>query len=215
MKAELVPIIVTVNVGRRVSTDAKIASDPEHCAVIALLSNILTLLCIGLRYVLLSFRPLWLSPTLICYQQWTGECFEATSMKALGIKIFLGHNGDPCPVPGDLVKDFTVIDTNGVHNIEAQFCGCYGNAGGSPNRIQLLRSRLLPPTHVRPISAFTFDVLDTFHLLTLQGKTNAYDFYLMLAHKSDNTGLVDINVSGMLICVIASDVPSRTGTNNS
>jgi hypothetical protein len=82
-----------------------------------------------------------------------------------------------------------------VHNIEAQFCGCYGSVGGSPNRIQLLRSGLLSPTHVRPISAFTFDVLETFHLLTLQGKTNAYDFYLTLAHKSDNTGLVDVNVS--------------------
>jgi hypothetical protein len=137
-------------------------------------------------------------------------------MKNLGIKIFLGHNGDPCPIPGDLIKDFTVIDTNGVHSIEAQFCGCYGNAGGSPNRIQLLRSRLLPPTHVRPISAFTFDVLDTFQLLTLQGKTNAYDFYLTLAHKSDNTGLVDVNVCEFSVFqVVASDRPSRTDINSS
>jgi hypothetical protein len=121
-------------------------------------------------------------------------------MKSLGIQIFLGHNGDPCPIAGDTIKDFTIIDINGIRCIDIQFCGCYGTAGGSHNRTQLLRAGLFPSTHLRPITAFTFDVLDTFHLLTLQGKTNAYDFYLTLAHKSDNTGLLDINVRRPKLC---------------
>ena len=116
-------------------------------------------------------------------------------MQSLGALLFLGHNGDPCPVPGDFVKDFTVVDITGVHCINIQFCGCYKTPGGSHNRIQLLRAHLLPPTHIRPTSAFTFDVLDTFHLLTLQGKLNAYDFYLSLVRKTDNTGIRVINVS--------------------
>ena len=128
-------------------------------------------------------------------QRWSGDHFEDCELKALGVRIFLGHNGAPCPVPAERIKDFTIVDTNGVHAVDMQFCGCYHSVGGSHARIQLIRAGLLPPTHVRPISAFTFDVLDTFHLLTLQGKTNAYDFYLSLAHKSDNTGLLDIKVT--------------------
>jgi hypothetical protein len=115
-------------------------------------------------------------------------------MRSLSVQIFLGHNGDLCPIAGDIVKDFTIIDMNGIHCVDVQFCGCYGNAGGSHSRMQLLCARLFPSTHIRPITAFSFNVLDTFHLLTLQGKTNAYDFYLTLAHKSDNTGLLDVNV---------------------
>jgi hypothetical protein len=115
-------------------------------------------------------------------------------MQSLGLHIYLGHNGTPCPVPGDFVKNFTVIDITGVHCIDVQFCGCYRSPDGSHNRIQLLRTRLLPPTHIRPTTAFTFELLNTFHLLTLQGKINAYDFYLALVRKTDNTGLMAVNV---------------------
>ena len=92
------------------------------------------------------------------------------------------------------MTEFTVVDTNGVHLTDMQFCGCYGSPGGSQSRNQLLRAGLLPSTHARPVTAFTFDVLDSFHLLTLQGKTTAYDFYYSLAHKSDNTRLLDVKV---------------------
>lgn len=41
----------------------------------------------------------------------------------------------------------------------------------------------------RPNSAFTFDVLNTFQLLNLQGKLSAHDFYQALVHKTDNLGI--------------------------
>ncbi|GBE89394.1 hypothetical protein SCP_1600550 [Sparassis crispa] len=40
-----------------------------------------------------------------------------------------------------------------------------------------------------PRTAFTFDYLNTFHLLTLQGKLNLYDYYKAILRKMDNTGL--------------------------
>jgi CxC2 like cysteine cluster associated with KDZ transposases len=43
-----------------------------------------------------------------------------------------------------------------------------------------------------------FDALDSFHLLTLQGKTSAFHFYLALVHKTDNTGANDPKVSCFL-----------------
>jgi hypothetical protein len=45
-------------------------------------------------------------------------------------------------------------------------------------------------------------MLNSFHLLTLQGKTSAYDFYLSIARKSDNTGTVDVKVYLILIPVL-------------
>jgi hypothetical protein len=119
--------------------------------------------------------------------------------KSLGINVYLGHCGHPCKTPGNIIKDFIIVDINGIHTINVYFCGCYQSIGGSHHRFQLLRSGLLPPTHVRPLCAFTFDILDSFHLLTLQGKTSAYDFYLSLARKSDNTGTLDLKVRLMLV----------------
>jgi CxC2 like cysteine cluster associated with KDZ transposases len=88
-----------------------------------------------------------------------------------------------------------VVATTGVHEVDIQYCGCFNETGASHPRLQLLRSALLPSTVDRPSTAFTFNVLNTFHLLTLQGKTSAFDFYLAIAHKTDNLGLENQKVS--------------------
>ncbi|KIL55653.1 hypothetical protein M378DRAFT_17762 [Amanita muscaria Koide BX008] len=43
-----------------------------------------------------------------------------------------------------------------------------------------------PATFERPKTAFTFDMLDLFHKITLQGKTTLYDFYHSILHLTDN-----------------------------
>lgn len=78
------------------------------------------------------------------------------------------------------------MDTTGIHEVDIQFCGCYKETGASHPRFQLMRSALLPSSVERPVSAFTFDVLNTFHLITLQSMTSAYNFYLAVARKTDN-----------------------------
>jgi hypothetical protein len=108
--------------------------------------------------------------------------------------IYLGHQGYPCPIPGDVKRNFAIVHTNGIHTVDLCFCGCTAEAGASHARIQLLRSRLLPGSIEAPRTAFTFDILNTFHLITLQGKTSAYDYYLSVEHKSDNVGLTDQKV---------------------
>src|ERR1700741_3181116 len=106
----------------------------------------------------------------------------------------LGHNGSPCPSPGALQTNFTVVDVSGIHQINLRYCECHHVVGGSRSHIQLLRARWYPSTVVYPRNAFTFDLLDTFHLLTLQGKISAYDFYNALHHKSDNIGFRKLKV---------------------
>jgi hypothetical protein len=120
-------------------------------------------------------------------------------LQSIGLKVHLGHHGHCCPFPSTENKNFTVIDTSGVHNVTLVFCGCVGAAAEHP-RVQLLRVNWFPASVDRPESAFTFDVLDSFHLVTLQGKISAYDFYYSLAHKSDNVGLLKLRVGSYIFC---------------
>ncbi|KAF9492480.1 hypothetical protein BDN71DRAFT_1591590 [Pleurotus eryngii] len=55
----------------------------------------------------------------------------------------------------------------------------------------VVKRHVRSPFH-RLLAAFTLDVLETFHLLTLQSKVAAYDFYRTLEHKTDNAGVKDL-----------------------
>ena len=48
--------------------------------------------------------------------------------------------------------------------------------------------RWYPASFHRPKTAFTFDLLETYHKIALQGKLNLYDFYHAIMQKSDNQG---------------------------
>jgi hypothetical protein len=56
--------------------------------------------------------------------------------------------------------------------------------------------RWFPASSIRPKTAFAFDLLDTYHKVTLQGKLNLYDFYHATMQKTDNQGRSKPLVSG-------------------
>jgi hypothetical protein len=109
-------------------------------------------------------------------QYWTGTFYKHTTLQTLGLVSQLGHDGEKCPSPGTIQFNFMVLDISGLHLLDIRYCECHHLAGGSCNRVQLLRSEWFSSTVICPQSAFTFDVLNTFHLMTLQGKISAYDF---------------------------------------
>lgn len=84
---------------------------------------------------------------------------------------------------------------NGIHHVNVQFCTCTESVGWVENYRQLLRAGWYPASFERPKTAFTFDVLDTYHKLSLQGKLNLYDFYLSILQKTDNCGRKKVIVS--------------------
>ncbi|KAL5476488.1 hypothetical protein ACEPAI_3345 [Sanghuangporus weigelae] len=117
-------------------------------------------------------------------KSWTGQIFKKTSLKSLGYRIQLGHYGQSCVTPISGHKDFIVLDITGFHSVDIDFCRC---GEFVPYHIQLLRSRLFSASRKRPRTAFTFDVLDLFHELTLQSKINAHDFYQSMLRRTDNS----------------------------
>jgi hypothetical protein len=103
--------------------------------------------------------------------------------------VNIGHPcADVCPNP-QIVKDFVVIHTNGIHTVSAYFCDCSQRGSLGEWRQQLLRRHWFPSTHLEPSTASTFELLNQFHLLTLQGKVTTYDYYTGLKKLTNNTGV--------------------------
>jgi hypothetical protein len=142
-------------------------------------------------------------------EKWTGQFFDATSLNQEGFTLFLGHNGEPCPAdqrerdeqeaqPWSLDEDggeaegdgvplagwekqdrhcLVIVDTSGVHQLRISWCRCENAA--EPH-IQLLRSRFFPASIKRPSTAFTFSLLDYFHIDSVECKTSASSFFSKL-----------------------------------
>lgn len=121
------------------------------------------------------------------FQCWMDGFFNRTSLHSLGYICHLGHNGNACPASSP-PQCLTIVDLNGWHKLQVSFCKCSAGGTSYEHHYQLLRMRWYPASFGRPTTAFTFDLLDTYHKLTLQGKVNLYDFYHAILSKSDNQG---------------------------
>ena len=82
---------------------------------------------------------------------------------------------------------------SGYHFVRVRFCTCSHSSFLEPYR-QLLRFDWYPASTLRPKTAFTFDLLDTYHKLSMQGKLNLYDFYNSIMQKTDNRGHAKVKV---------------------
>ncbi|KAK7055626.1 CxC2 domain-containing protein [Favolaschia claudopus] len=117
---------------------------------------------------------------------WDGKLFTRTSLKRLGLRVQFGHAGCGRPRAGH--ESFVVVDVDYIHEVAVDFCGCERQLESGHERIQLLRYRWFPATHDLPRTAFTFRLLDNFHIQTLKGKTTMYDYYTAVEKLTDGTG---------------------------
>ena len=129
------------------------------------------------------------------HQKWNGHFFEKAPLSTFGLRVQLGHDGGCCSMPVPASSNFLVFDVSGAHQVNVDFCGCRPPYE-LDKRVQLLQKRWFPATTTRPQTVFTFECLDTFHELTLQGKTTLYDFYHVLLRKTDNA-----NVNPSIVCI--------------
>lgn len=142
------------------------------------------------------------------YQKWNGRYFEQVSLKSLGLRMQLGHRrGEICVNPTQCPSDdFTIIHSNGLHEVGLDFCGC--GKESQLHTVQLLRSRLFPATIVNPKTAITMATLDLFSILSYESKMSAFQFYYSLSRLTDNTGLnepkvrdLNVRLSSLLLTV--------------
>ena len=140
-------------------------------------------------------------------EKWTGCFFQVVSLNEEGLVLYLGHGGTPCPGTksktgictqetqanksadkgtmdeelgaweADNKKCLTVIDISGVHQLCIGWCQCEDAPGAD---VQLLRSRLFPASISNPSTAFTFGLLDYFHIDSVECKTSALSFFSKL-----------------------------------
>ncbi|THU75247.1 hypothetical protein K435DRAFT_590757, partial [Dendrothele bispora CBS 962.96] len=84
-------------------------------------------------------------------EKWNEKYFEPTTLKALGLTVQLGHlPGEICLFEHPAHSDFTVIHSNGIHQVSVNFCGCNVTLD---HRTQLLRSMWYPATPKDPQTA--------------------------------------------------------------
>ncbi|KAJ3574058.1 hypothetical protein NP233_g2032 [Leucocoprinus birnbaumii] len=117
-------------------------------------------------------------------QRWTGTHFEKHSLSKLGLRIHLGHNGQPCSSSIQPPTDFVIVHTNGVHHCSVVYCRCQPGQQHW-KALQLANYQLFPATVTTPQTAFTFQVLDDFHRHLLASKTSAYDYFNALKRHTD------------------------------
>ena len=112
--------------------------------------------------------------------------FKRVTLKSLGLIVNLGHSGDCCLSPAE-PQLILVVDLSSHHTVCVRFCKCSKN-GFLNNFRQLLRFDWYPASYLRPKTVFTFDLLDIYHKISLQGKLNLYNFYKAIMQKTDNRG---------------------------
>ncbi|KAH6897792.1 hypothetical protein BKA70DRAFT_1116038 [Coprinopsis sp. MPI-PUGE-AT-0042] len=121
-------------------------------------------------------------------EKWNGRFFEKTTLFSLGLRLQLGHGGGPCERSIAGPASLLVFHTTGVHRVSVDYCDCR-----TIDRLsQLMRARWFPATLDRVQTVFTFDAIDHFQELTLQGKTTLYDYYHTLIRLTDNMKLGEI-----------------------
>lgn len=119
-------------------------------------------------------------------QQWDGVFFKKVSLQSLGLRIQLGHVSMRCsnPVPGP--RDFQIMHTNSIHDVNIDYCGC---ERAEAKHVQLLRRGIYPATQITIKTSASFRLLSLLHLHSLASKGSTYDFYRMLERLTNNTGL--------------------------
>lgn len=129
--------------------------------------------------------------------------FIRMSLCNLGLTIYLGHQGKPCPYVGHV----GVIHTNSIHNVKVLLCSCHDYHLQA--KFQLLWCSWLPATMEDLQTAFTFDVLNSYVLLSLQGKVSQEDYYVFISCHTNNVGLDPPKVINLIASIYPMSLTSQ------
>ena len=90
-------------------------------------------------------------------------------------------------------KSLVLVDVSGVHQLIVSWCCC----PNAPDKAtQLFQHRLFPASTSKPSTAFTFGVLEYFHIDAVECKTSASNFFSKLRRLTDFSSPQSVPVSG-------------------
>ena len=106
------------------------------------------------------------------------NCFVSARWMDLGMIWNLVHEDGSTCNSQTTSKTLQVLHVNGVHSVQFYSCNCFLNGikAHTISPTQLLANRLFPSTSCSPTSAFSFEVLELFHNLNLNGFINIKQF---------------------------------------
>ncbi|KAK6996428.1 CxC2 domain-containing protein [Favolaschia claudopus] len=121
-------------------------------------------------------------------QEWDNGYFQRRTSQDLDLRFQIGHPfGEDCPFNySGTSRPFVVLDNNGIHSLNIDFCRC---SGAASEVAQLLNVGWFPATHQDPSTAATLSLLRRFHKLNLQARLPGYDFYNSLVLLTNAAGL--------------------------
>ncbi|KAL0567260.1 hypothetical protein V5O48_014737, partial [Marasmius crinis-equi] len=126
-------------------------------------------------------------------EQWNSFYFQRVKLRELGLRIQLGHPPThACRNPRPARTAFCVVDIDSVQEVELNFCQCQAVEVVGNSWTQLLRARLFPATVTDPRTAFTFRMLEFYHVATLQSKMTLYDICQTIGRRTDGSGISEI-----------------------
>ena len=135
-------------------------------------------------------------------KKWMEETgfWEATTLAAAGLELYMGHGGLKCPVGIRTPREMTIVHEHGISCIRVHFCECIEmrKTAPMPDALQLIDSRLFPASWDKPMTAFHCNSLKSFHLLTLQSQIMAHDYMAYLRRTTDNVAPDSTPVSSRL-----------------
>lgn len=88
----------------------------------------------------------------------------------------------------------TIVDRSGIHEIGVSWCCC---PEAAEHDMQLMMAGLFPATFRNPKTAFTFRVLEEFHLDNLECKTTPGQFFSRLRRLTNDQFPNLVPVSGL------------------
>jgi hypothetical protein len=171
-------------------------------------------------------------------EKWTGAFFKKTSLNAEGFVLHLGHGGSHCPAnvaPAtesevtedgecDIVDEvllesweprdsrtLVIVDVSRVHQLRVGWCCC---KDAPDHGAQLFEHSLFAASTSRPSTAFTFAVLEYFHVDAVECKTSAFNFFNKLRRLTDFSSPQSVPVSNTFVVCYACLIWPRIGIVN-
>jgi len=139
-----------------------------------------------------------------CIQEWTGQYFAPTTLETLGFILHLGHGGSSCSDVGenngegmrDSITTLVVMDIGQIYTHKVSWCKC-SDAPTKP--IQLLQTGLYPGSVDSPRSAFTFRLMDYYHVDSTECNTTPQSFCTKLRRLTNRYHPHTVPVSVILL----------------